>query len=141
MITTTFIYALTCPDSGIVRYIGKSNNPSKRLYSHMTDGRKNHRHCWLMGLKNKNKLPIVEIIDEVLISEWQFWERHYISLFKSWGFNLLNRTDGGEGYSYHDMKTRRSFSGENNPMFGKTRSHLFNKNSKNKRIKRMGFNF
>lgn len=121
METHTHIYALTCPDTDQVRYVGKSNNPSKRLYSHLTDGRLNHRHNWLMSLKLNGKLPKVEILDTVKIEEWPFWERHYISLYKSFGFNLLNRTDGGEGSTYHNQKTRRSFSGENNPMFGKKR--------------------
>lgn len=121
METHTHIYALTCPDTDQVRYVGKSNNPSKRLYSHLTDGRLNHRHNWLMSLKLNGKTPKLEILDTVKIEEWAFWEMHYISLYKSFGFNLLNRTNGGEGIGFHNKKTRRSFSGEKNPMFGKKR--------------------
>jgi hypothetical protein len=39
----------------------------------------------------------LEILDEIPFSEWEFWEMHYISLYKSWGFNLVNGTKGGEG--------------------------------------------
>lgn len=120
----THIYALVCPNTDNVRYIGKSNNPQKRLHSHLTDGRLNHRRNWLMSLKNNNQLPIVEILDTVKFEEWQFWEQYYISLYKSFGFNLLNSTIGGEGSSFHDQKTRKSFSGENNPMFGKKRPEV-----------------
>lgn len=37
----------------------------------------------------------LEIIDEV--EDWKFWEKHYISLYKSWGFELLNKNNGGGG--------------------------------------------
>jgi hypothetical protein len=37
------------------------------------------------------------IIDEVEDNEWKFWEKHYISLFKSWGFKLKNKNNGGGG--------------------------------------------
>ena len=36
-------------------------------------------------------------IDQVEDREWQFWEKYYISLFKSWGFNLTNQNKGGGG--------------------------------------------
>ena len=42
-------------------------------------------------------LPILEIIDIVPGENWTFWERWWISLFKSWGFNLVNIGIGGEG--------------------------------------------
>lgn len=44
-----------------------------------------------MGLK-----PIIEIIDEVPVSEWEFWEIYWISQFKTWGFDLTNGTEGGD---------------------------------------------
>jgi hypothetical protein len=36
-------------------------------------------------------------INEIEDNEWQFWEKHYISLFKSWGFKLSNQNSGGGG--------------------------------------------
>jgi hypothetical protein len=36
-------------------------------------------------------------IDLVPDTEWKFWEKHYISLFKSWGFKLENKNNGGGG--------------------------------------------
>jgi hypothetical protein len=36
-------------------------------------------------------------IDQVNDNEWKFWEKHYISLFKSWGFKLTNQNKGGGG--------------------------------------------
>jgi hypothetical protein len=37
------------------------------------------------------------ILDKVNDEEWLFWEKHYISLFKSWGFILDNKNNGGGG--------------------------------------------
>jgi hypothetical protein len=51
--------------------------------------------------------PKLEIIDIVKINEWAFWEQHYISLYKSWGFNLLNSTIGGKNISISVSKRRR----------------------------------
>lgn len=39
----------------------------------------------------------IELVDEVENDEWRFWEEHYISLFRSWGFNLKNKNKGGGG--------------------------------------------
>lgn len=96
---TTFIYILVDPRDDKVRYIGKSNNPKKRLEGHLGDKKKTHKCNWIKSLTTLNLRPIIETIDEVLESEWQFWEVHYISLYKSWGFDLTNSTKGGEGQS------------------------------------------
>lgn len=58
--------------------------------------KQNHRICWLVGLKKAGLNPELFIIDEVSIVGWEFWEQHYISLFRSWGFDLVNMTNGGD---------------------------------------------
>lgn len=93
----TFIYALVCPDTNQPRYIGKSDFPVKRLRSHLLDKRITKRRLWFSCLNKNGKIPILEILDEVPFHQRVFWEKHYISLYKGWGFNLLNHTDGGEG--------------------------------------------
>lgn len=103
------IYSLTDPNSFQVRYIGKTKNElNLRLYSHLKEKHKCHRYYWLQKIKNTNQKPIIELVDIVPESEWVFWEKHYISLFKSWGFNLVNSTDGGEGLDgyKHSEKTK-----------------------------------
>lgn len=96
---TILIYTLS--DSLGVRYVGQTKNPKKRLYRHIYDcknnGIKNKRCSWIKSLLNKNELPIMEIIDEVPINKWQFWEQYWISQFRTWGFKLVNDTDGGDG--------------------------------------------
>ena len=94
------IYTLTDPKSKHIRYVGMTSQTlNRRLSRHVTDliKKKTHKDCWIFGLKQKNLSPIIEVIDIVNEDKWQFWEQHYISLFKSWGFNLVNHTFGGEG--------------------------------------------
>jgi hypothetical protein len=63
-------------------YVGKTINIQQRTENHKK----------LFG-----KNIILEIIDEIPTNEWKFWEKHYISLFKSWGFILENKNIGGGG--------------------------------------------
>src|ERR1035437_1197902 len=93
-----FIYELTDPITNQPRYVGKTNNLSYRLYSHTHKKENTHKGNWIQSLKNKGKQPIIQVIDEVDEEEWKFWERRYISLYKSWGFCLTNGTIGGDGF-------------------------------------------
>lgn len=93
----TFIYALSDPKNGEVKYIGKSNNPKKRYIVHFFRLNRvfQQKNDWIDGLVKDGLKPTLDVLDEVLMSEWAFWEKHYISLYRSWGFKLLNVTDGG----------------------------------------------
>lgn len=98
---TTFIYALLDPISKNIRYIGKSNNPIKRFKEHINKSKLTvtHKNNWILKLSKNNLKPILCIIDEVSIKEWVFWETYWISQCKTWGFNLVNTTEGGDGCS------------------------------------------
>ncbi len=106
----TYIYCLIDPIDNQVKYIGKTNNINNRLNTHTTNSRliKNTPKIqWIKFLKNKGLKPIIEEIDCVSITEWEFWEKHYISLYKSWNFKLKNSTNGGEGGNTNSGKTFR----------------------------------
>jgi hypothetical protein len=107
----TFIYTLSDPITNEIRYVGKTKNPSDRLKGHIKESYKKntYKNNWVNGLITKNNTPIMEIIDEVE-ENWQFWESFYIYLFKSWGFNLTNMTDGGEGVSFCSNIIRKKIS-------------------------------
>lgn len=92
----TFIYTLTDPRTNQIRYVGKSVNLRGRIDGHMYNKKKTHCSCWIQSLMKLGEKPILDIIDCVE-NDWQFWEQHYISLFKTWGFDLTNHTNGGEG--------------------------------------------
>jgi len=95
------IYIYTLSDSLGVRYVGQTKNTKLRFYRHIFDAKKNggqNKRCsWIKSLLNKNEKPIIEIIDEVNENEWIFWEKYWISQFRTWGFKLVNDSDGGEG--------------------------------------------
>lgn len=101
---TIKIYTLS--DNTGVRYVGQTKTPSKRLYKHIYEAKKhgsrNKRCSWIKSLLNKNERPILNIIDEVSMDEWAFWETYWISQMKQWGFRLVNDSNGGEG-SYGRM--------------------------------------
>lgn len=73
-------------------YIGKTINIKSRLKEHKT-------------VYGSNVL--IEIVDEVYENNWEFWERHYISLFKSWGFKLTNGNNGGGGPTSQTEETKK----------------------------------
>jgi hypothetical protein len=43
---------------------------------------------------------ILEVVDDVLTSEWKFWESYWIEQFKQWGFKLKNKNNGGGGMTH-----------------------------------------
>jgi hypothetical protein len=68
--------------NGIPYYVGKTiQSLQERLYTHKG---------------NRKNDSIIEI-DNVDESEWEFWESHYIFLYRSWGFILENKNFGGGG--------------------------------------------
>lgn len=99
---TTFIYILKDPITNEVRYVGKSNDPLKRLYKHLCTSSNDdtHRKNWISKLLKDGLKPILEIIDEVPKSEWQLNEKKYINYYTSIGCDLVNWSDGGEGLTY-----------------------------------------
>lgn len=98
----TYIYTLTDPRTNQVRYVGKTNNIKQRYNAHLNKARKHQIHMfnWVNQLKKEGLKPIMEIIDEVPIEEWIFWETYWISQFLTWGFKLINYTNGGEGTTF-----------------------------------------
>jgi hypothetical protein len=93
----TYIYTLS--DLEGIKYVGKSNHPEKRLKIHLKESRKKRtrKEKWIYNLLQKGEIPKMEIIDCVNQSEWSFFESYWIYQLKSWGFNLVNGTEGGEG--------------------------------------------
>jgi hypothetical protein len=119
---TTFIYALVDPRNGQVRYIGKANRPTSRFSSHIKNPNGSyHKVNWIKELAKYNLIPELFILDEVNFSEWPFWEAHYISLYKSFGFDLTNASNGGEGndgYKHTDEDKYKSGSSMRGKILG-----------------------
>lgn len=99
---TTNIYTLKDPRDQQIRYVGKANNISQRYKAHLNNSNNptSHKNNWIALLKHLGLKPIMEIIEIVPIEEWIFWERYWISQFKTWGFDLTNHKDGGDGPTF-----------------------------------------
>lgn len=99
------VYGLIDPRTAELRYVGKSSRGMIRPKRHLSDyGRKGgvYRCCWLRQLYKEGLLPSILVLkecqseDEVLIQE-----KILIALFKEFGFDLTNLTDGGEKLGFH----------------------------------------
>jgi group I intron endonuclease len=104
-----FIYALIDPKNNEVRYIGKANNPKKRLTQHLliSKNKKTHRDNWLQSLLAADLKPILVILEECQ-DNWAEREQYYIDKYP----NLTNHTKGGEGTNgfKHSEETIQKFS-------------------------------
>lgn len=102
-----YIYALIDPRNDQVRYIGKANNPEDRYRNHYNSSRDKdtHKRNWINNIRKDGLKPELLILDEVPIDNWQYWERFYISLYKTYGFNLVNYTSGGDGVTLSNSGT------------------------------------
>lgn len=131
------IYVLIDPNTNSVKYVGKTEMTlEKRLYHHVWDLKRctnKHKVNWINSLLKSGQYPEIELIEDVEFDEWKFWEKFWISQFRTWGFDLVNYCGSGEGYTsewvkklwidenYRKFHTKR-VQGEKNPFFGKKHS-------------------
>lgn len=91
------IYALTDPESGEVRYIGKANNAQKRLKAHLSETRrKTPLYCWIQSLRVRGLVPGLKIIALCPSGEWKKEEIKAITAERLINSRLLNVADGGD---------------------------------------------
>jgi hypothetical protein len=90
---TTFIYILYCPIDCILKYVGKSNDPEKRLRDHCLDFRcmDLQKAAWIRKLKAKKLKPRLIIIDEIDVDDWKDKEEFWCNYFKGYGYQLYNK--------------------------------------------------
>lgn len=95
------IYALRCPVSHRIRYIGKASHLSRRLsvhihYAKWSDDR-SHKLSWIRWLLRQDLRPeILTLVNVPAAAHWQTIERFLIASARSLGFKILNIADGGE---------------------------------------------
>src|SRR3990167_2852391 len=108
----TYIYGLVDPRNGKMRYVGKADDPIKRLRLHLNEKRHCHRVHWIQSLLRQNLKPVLVIIQSVPIYDWQEWEKYWIEMHREAGYDLVNNTDGGDGVSglKHNLQTRKKLS-------------------------------
>lgn len=106
-----YIYTLS-DASNNVRYVGQTINYKQRIRKHLSDSNnpKTHSQCWINALLKSGEKPQIDIIDTCDIAELDFWEKHYISLYRSWGFRLTNLTGGGFRNKVLSIESRNKIS-------------------------------
>jgi hypothetical protein len=91
-----YIYALTDPRTGIVRYIGASKNPQKRLQQHLcnNDGASSIlKEDWINELKKSQLKPLLIILEEIKSIDQKESETKWILFYRD-KVKLTNITDG-----------------------------------------------
>lgn len=91
------IYGLADPRTGEVRYIGKANNPERRLKGHKREAsrRRTPLYDWMRKLAAEGISPQLLIIEADCV-DWQEAERRLIAEARARGDRILNLADGGE---------------------------------------------
>jgi len=95
-----YIYALSHPETGEIRYVGKSHEPIRRRSCHIKEKKVSHKGNWIKTLLRGGLEPVVEILDEHPEQEereWQESERFWISYLRFLGCRLTNQESGGNG--------------------------------------------
>lgn len=98
--TMVYIYALTDPRTGDVRYVGKAANPKLRLRGHLRKQEiqaNTHKARWLRTLLADGLLPSIVVLESVPADGWQEHEQRWIAYYRALGANLTNSTSGGDG--------------------------------------------
>src|ERR1700742_1418287 len=111
---TIFIYVLIDPRDGKVRYVGKSNNPKRRLTRHncIAESKGLRRAKWIGELRSLGLTATMEVLEACSADNWKererYWIQHYGGIEQ-----LFNDTYGGENNpprsvdSYHAQSLRR----------------------------------
>ena len=92
-----YIYALKCPVSNVIKYVGLSTTGIKRMEYHYKCGSGTKIKCWIVSLRRKKQIFNVEYLeyfdfDGPHVDEAEIkWIKH----FKDQGIELLNLDLGG----------------------------------------------
>lgn len=107
------IYTLKDTVNNKIIYVGQSNqNLRSRLSQHK--------------YRMKNKNIEIEELEIVTIDSADFWEGHYISLFRSFGFDIKNKAlkGGTAGYKVSKEQIEKNYKRKGNPAYCKPKGPM-----------------
>ena len=110
----TYIYALGCPKTLEVRYLGKSQNPQKRYIAHVSAALRgvydHHTARWIRRLAAEGLKPVLRVLEEVPEGKcWREAERWWIAEGLNLGWPLTNSTAGGDGLSFLTLEDEQRY--------------------------------
>jgi hypothetical protein len=97
----TYVYLLLCPETGNIRYVGKTVNPSTRLRDHHRDTKDLphlHKSRWLKKLQGRGLSPEMEIVETCEDVDGSAREKVWIAAGRKAGWPLTNISEGGDGF-------------------------------------------
>ena len=101
MVLASFVYGLWEPDGNIIRYVGFSRDPKRRLRDHLTvssDKSNTRRRNWLRSLVARGERPVMRVLEASTTERVADAERAWIEYLRDVeGCDLVNLTDGGDG--------------------------------------------
>jgi len=107
-----YIYTLSDPETNDIKYVGKTNNTSRRFKKHTSKSTLLNENTikskWILSLMDRGFLPIFEVLDNGDDNVINDLEIYWISQLKSWGYKLNNMTDGGDGFKGNNNSQKRS---------------------------------
>lgn len=128
-----FIYVLKNPITGEIKYVGKTNNPKRRLYSHIEEskrktGLKNRRVInWINSLLKDKLKPKMEIVEICNNNNWEEKEIYWINYYRNIGIDLCNIENGGK-------HSEKKFSDKTKSIHANNLRKLRSKYSENEKI-------
>lgn len=100
------LYSLHEPDTGEVRYVGKTARGRVRLDEHLRPPKRSdrsHRAKWLRSLRREGLRPVCSVIERYATEqELNAAEVEWIFSARAAGARLTNHRDGGDGGSFDD---------------------------------------
>lgn len=123
------IYSLSDPETGEIRYVGKTQNELyKRLSGHWKDRRKDYKTHWINSLRKRGLKPIMSVLEICTQDNWEEREKFWIKHLRELGHKLTNWLEGGNslprGYKHSAEtieKIRESSKRQNKGKFQKGR--------------------
>lgn len=92
---TKFIYALRCPVTHEVRYVGASVNPLARYKCHLSEGINLRKRAWMWALKQAGQRPELLILDSCKASEYRRVEDGWTHYYMALGNDMVNAIYSG----------------------------------------------
>lgn len=87
----TTIYALVNPINKEIFYIGATANLDSRFSTHISFSKVKDtpKDIYIRQILSKGLRPELLVLDTCEPFHAWFWEEHYINLYRSWGFSLI----------------------------------------------------
>lgn len=81
-----YIYALHCPYSGSVKYVGMTSDPKSRLRTHCGSHFKTSPCAkWIGWLRKNNRRPVMSILQVVPFEDYLIYEFRWLDYYRAKG--------------------------------------------------------